>query len=478
MPRIVARALPALLVLVLLALALFAPPRVVRADRPLPTTDLLYYPVCTPVEQGGASPTLTYTVPQNEGFRQPLLTEGNIAACSLSTQPFNNANVTFDITYWDPATLAPPAGTIALQSRTYSTTIYTMNAARNDLIPPIITQALPNVAEPPPSHVAIEYHVSYPSTPTVKAPFQENDGSGALPASRILSDGTSAPLTGAHPVFNYSICGGDETLQQMRVAQSVMTTNVDLAPISYEWIQKFRLPVATQLGWVEFALDRSNPGATIDYGRVRIVDAAGQDVPPANFGTPLADAYFRIDTRYPFVPTWCTPQDGLVSTLEANHDYWLAITTGDDYLLMGRGLTGTESPWFQAAIGPLFRRFAAGAACDGVPDRVMAFRIIGTPQGTVSVGPPAPALTAFALRVSPNPARGATTLTWAGAQGAVALEVIDPRGRRVASAVSDAGRWSWNGAAADGAMLPAGVYFVRARDAAGAIASARVTLVR
>ena len=306
MPRIVARVLPALFVLVLLALALFAPLRAVRADRPLPTTDVLYYPICTSIEQGGAAPTLMYTVPQNEGFRQPLLTEGNIAACSLSTQPFNSANVTFDVTYWDPATLGPPAGAIALQSRTYSTTIYTMNAARNDLFPPIITRALPNVAEPPPSQLAIEYRVTYPSVPTVKALLQESDVSGAPQAYRILSDGSSAALTGAHPVFNYSICGGDEALQQLRVVQSVMTTDVDLAPVADEWIQKFRLPAETQMGWIEFALDRSNPGAVIDFGHARIADAAGQSVPPDTFATPLFDSYFRINTAYPFVPTWCT----------------------------------------------------------------------------------------------------------------------------------------------------------------------------
>jgi hypothetical protein len=104
----------------------------------------------------------------------------------------------------------------------YSTTYYSMSAARNDLLPPVITQALPNVAEPPPADLAIEYHVSYPSAPNFQASLQDNDGSGAPAAWRIRSDGTSAPLSGTQPVFNYSICGGNEALQQMRVVQSVM----------------------------------------------------------------------------------------------------------------------------------------------------------------------------------------------------------------------------------------------------------------
>lgn len=473
------RSVPALAVVLLLAFALLAPVRRVRADRPLPQTDL-YYPQCTILDQGGSGATTLYTVPSGEGFRQPLRIVGNVAACSLATQPFQNALVTFDLVSWDPATLAPPPGSIALQSRSYNTTSSTMNVARNDLLPPQITRALSNVAEPPPTGLAIEYRVTYNAVgAALQAQLASNDPSAALAASRILGDGSTAPLPGAHPVFAYAVCGGDDALQQMRVVQAVMTDDVDLAPLTYELIQKFQVPVATQLGWVEFALDRVSGSAPLDYGRVRIVDAQGQATPPIDYGTPLADANFIDDTRYPWTPRWCSHFDfATTPTLAAHHDYWLVLTTNSDYLPMGRALTGTESPYFQTAIGMLFARGGATLPAAEIPGRALAFRVIGTPTGTVDVDPRVRARAEFTLRPAPNPAHGATTITWSGARGTVALEVLDARGRRVASATSDAGRWSWKAVAADGHSLPAGIYFVRARDEDGRTSSARVTLMR
>jgi len=470
---------PASAVVLLLALALLAPVLRVGADRSLPEADL-YYPQCTILDQGGSGATSLYTVPSGEGFRQPVRFVGNLAACSLATQPFQNASVTFDLIYWDPATLAPPPGSIALQSRSYSTTYSTLNAARNDFLPPQVTRALSNVAEPPPTALAIEYHVTYDAVGAAfQAQLASDDPSNAGAGSRILGDGSPASLPGGHPVFTYAVCGGDDALQQLRLVQAVMTTNVDLAPVTYELIQKFQVPVATQLGWVEFALDRVNWAAPLDYGRVRIVDAQGQATPPIDYGTPLADANFIDDTRYPWTPRWCSHFDFTTTpTLAAHHDYWLVLTTNSDYLPMGRALTGTESPYFQTAIGTLFARGEATLPAAEIPGRALAFRVIGTPTGTVDVDPRVRARAEFALRLVPNPARVATSITWSGAQGTVAIEILDPRGRRVASATSDAGRWSWNGVAADGHALPAGVYFVRARDGAGHTANARITLVR
>jgi hypothetical protein len=82
------------------------------------------------------------------------------------------------------------------------------------------------------------------------------------------------------------------------------------------------------------------------------------------------------------------------------------------------------------------------------------------------------------LRVSPNPSRGSALLSWSGSPGPVRLDVHDAQGRRVGGVTSARGEWLWGGARDDGGPLPAGMYFVRATDVAGRVASARVVLIR
>jgi subtilisin family serine protease len=82
---------------------------------------------------------------------------------------------------------------------------------------------------------------------------------------------------------------------------------------------------------------------------------------------------------------------------------------------------------------------------------------------------PTPSTAALAARAWPNPAAGATELTFAlAAAGHVAVDVFDASGRRVRGVLDEdraAGvqRVTWDGRDALGARVPSGVYFTRVR---------------
>jgi hypothetical protein len=110
--------------------------------------------------------------------------------------------------------------------------------------------------------------------------------------------------------------------------------------------------------------------------------------------------------------------------------------------------------------------------------RVNAWRAVSTPWVSVEHAPPPASLRL--VTTSPNPARAGEP--WAialalPAAGPVVLELFDVRGRRVAERAPerlDAGsallRW--------GPPVPgAGIYFLRVRDGAGAIAMSRVAVL-
>src|SRR5262249_11143048 len=160
-------------------------------------------------------------------------------------------------------------GALATMTRDFSVTSSgVLQVPRLDFIPPVIMQSLPNVAEPTPL-VGLEYKVTYLGpNGNFQALLDANDPTGPLAAQRLVRGGT-APIDYIHPVFTYTVCGGNEALQEMRVVQSVMTTDTDASAATYELIQKFRVPVETKVGWVEFALDRANWSAPLDNGRVR-----------------------------------------------------------------------------------------------------------------------------------------------------------------------------------------------------------------
>jgi hypothetical protein len=480
--RPLARFAPALPVLGLLLVALIAPSGKVSAGRGAPELDFYYYPTCTSVTQGGIGDSTSLVIAPGEGLTQPLGEASNIASCILSIQPADWSGVHINVSYWDPATLAPSAGQLAVRTLSFPPTTYAQfkDASRIDLFPPLITRALTNVAEPPPPQVVAQWRVDANSQNGRLSTIVLDDASEQPSALKIGIDGTQTPIAGPHPVFVHEICGGDAELQSMRVVQSVMSANVGLDPAVDEYVQKFRIPVETSLRWIEVAFA---PYSTpyVGIGRMRIVDAAGQTDPPTTFDPALADAQL-VAYGIQAPGEWRTHGDfssyPSFPTLQPNHDYWLVVNPIGAFEPFSKVLNGGESPYFKTAIGSLYVRSTSGGVATPIPNRALSFRVIGTPTGTVDVGAGAPARDAFALRVAPNPARGATSIAWTGARGAVALEVLDARGRRVASANLAGDRWSWEGRAADGRSLPAGVYFVRARDAAGRSASTRISLVR
>lgn len=475
--------LPGITVALLLALALLAPARRVSAVDAPAEPDYLYYPTCTQVTQGGAGSTTPFPIAPGEGITQPLGEPGNFASTILTqpTQSYCGAQV--DVVYWDPQALAPSANQLMLRTRSYIATDLLQDLSRQDWFPPVITRALTNVAEPPPTQVALEQRTLTSYYQNTRDPLLVHDDSTPMPAGmRINSDGSRIFAPGTHPVFSYQLCGGDATLQDLRVVQCVMSADASLSPTAAEYIQKFRVPVAASVRWIELAFGAQYPSGQLDWGRVRIIDAAGQDAPQSPYGTPIVDAQISVWAANSTVGQWDSHLDlGTFPTLQANHDYWLVVNPVGDYWFMTKTLHGTESPYFTTTVGGLWRRDTADGGATALPGRALSFRIIGTPSATVSVGSPALSRGALALAISPNPARGGTEVAWAGARGGVRFEVLDARGRRVAAgsgAAGAEGRWSWSGAGDDGRMLPAGVYFVRARDEAGRSASARLSLVR
>ncbi len=106
--------------------------------------------------------------------------------------------------------------------------------------------------------------------------------------------------------------------------------------------------------------------------------------------------------------------------------------------------------------------------------------VIGSPAGveTGAGGPPA-----LRIRAEPNPARGPVALSLASPRDGVQdVDVLDLSGRmvrRLSAGWQPRGsrQLAWDGADADGARVPAGVYLVRLR-ASGLLALARVAMIR
>ena len=96
----------------------------------------------------------------------------------------------------------------------------------------------------------------------------------------------------------------------------------------------------------------------------------------------------------------------------------------------------------------------------------------------VGEAPPDP----LRVTAAPNPFNPAVTLAATGRGAVVVAEIYDPRGRLVASLApwGDAGTWRarWDGRDAAGREMPSGAYLARVRDAAGAMASCKLTLSR
>jgi hypothetical protein len=132
------------------------------------------------------------------------------------------------------------------------------------------------------------------------------------------------------------------------------------------------------------------------------------------------------------------------------------------------------------------------------PDGALYLAALGSPGGaarglhriaidTAAVAVPAVAAdAATGARVVPNPARagGPVEIRFAAhGTGTVRVRVHDAAGRRVRTLEGEARAagpmtLAWDGTAADGRALPAGVYWVRVEGGAGPPQTARITLIR
>lgn len=431
------------------------------------------YPTCTlPFVDTGWDTTialLPYPV-----IAQRFTYPGNIAACSLKV----SSSYTFgrvDLVQWDAATLQPDPTTVALRSVTLTSSNMAWNWLHIPMSPPLVTTALAHVADPPSAPGALVYTGTYPFNQTV---FRyTRDGAPTLPVGLWRTGSEWQTLPGPHGVHGISLCGGDALLQDLRVVQSVMGTDGMLPRVTYEALQRFRVPRAVRAHWVEVALD----SAVADYYRIGEISVLRDGIgatPPAEMPLPLVAA--SLWPQGP-LPAWVSHFDFDSSlTLLPGVDYWLRVTSGHYYAMRTHALTGGESADFTSAIGPLWMRYENGYNWLPVAGRALSFRVIGDTAVNLVGVEPGPRRSPLELRATPNPARGASVLAWSGAVGRVTLEVLDARGRRVADdaiVTGASGRYTWT-ASRSGRPLPAGLYFVRATDAEGHAALARVVLIR
>ena len=469
------RAVPAVLAGSLLAIAFLVPaPRASVRSTAAPSA--MVYPRCDLVIQQGGS-NGTFLAAPNSGLTQPLNFVGNAAACSLTIDYSYYDYGQLNFVQWDPLTLAPDPTTVALRTRAFNASEMQYNHMRADFYPPVVIRRISHLADPPSANTAMDWRVlNYSNAQTI---HYEPDGAPATPvALQYSNSGPRTPLPGGHPVLSHAICGGDDRLQGLYVVQSVMTTNALSDTSGYELIQRFRVPVPVRLNWVEVAFG-VNPYPQYVDPVIAILDAQGEATPPNPLPFSLIEASYAYYVTAPF---WGSHYDfDHLIMLQPNHDYWLLARVEHRYLLYSRTLTGAEGPDFTANIGPYFARTSPGADWNPVPGRALSFRLIGEPIGVLGIDPTSRGPSSLRLRVTPNPAQGAALVNWSGADGAVQIEVLDARGRRVgggSGASGSEGRWMWRGMHDDGRLLPAGVYFVRARDGAGHVAVERAVLVR
>ncbi len=472
------RAIPLVLVLALLAFAAVWPSRRARASAPAePAAAASIYTNCdVTVQWGAGGSTIGFNL--GSGVTQPLVEGVNVSACSLQAVAYNYAQATMALVEWDPVTLTPDPTTVALRSRAFANSDVYYGETQARWMPPVIVRQVAGLAEPPRTSVALDF-VSNDAI-YIYAQYQ-TWGPDWVPRAYFYAPGTArTPLPGPHPLLSHGVCGGDSTLQGLRLVQSVMTTDVLIDTARYELVQRFRVPVEARLRWVELAFGTMTPRYPVVPGWIGILDAGIDGLPPAVIPAGLVGAAFGGSA--PRATAWDSHFDfDHVITLEPRHDYWLVARTAHDYPIYARQRTGAEGSYYQADIGALYARSTPSGDWTELTDQALCFRIIGEPTGVASVPGAEPARLGLGLAIAPNPARGAVLVRWSGASGAVRFEVLDARGRRVASGDAGAGvsgGWTWGALRSDGRRVPAGIYFVRATDAAGHVASERVAVLR
>jgi hypothetical protein len=468
------RALPVLGVLALLCLAAAAPPPGVG-----PAAPSQYFSGCDLLLESGGGES-AYSFPADQGITQPLPAGITAASCSLRTDIVGSQNETkllrVTLREWDPLTLAPAPNTIALRTLYFDLSRTSLGVPRIPIAPPFVARSVEGVAEPSRVTAAVEFEAGSFSVGTFDAHYDPASASD-MPDARVIGPGgVRGPLPGAHPVFAHAVCGGDDDLQQLRVAQSVVRQDLLLSASPAELVQRFRVPEPVELRWVELALGVPTVQTAVP-AMVGIVDGGSLATPAQLMPPPLVEAayYHYYNTQ----PQWASPFDfDHTIVLQPFHDYWIWVRYAQGHAFFARQATGSEGPDFTANIGALYTRADSGDPWSQQSSQALDFRIVGRPLSSVGVAPPQRA-DGFALRIAPNPARELSEVRWSGGVGPVRLEVLDARGRRVAAGEGGAaGTWRMAPAAGGGALLPAGVYFVHARDTAGDHAVERVVIVR
>jgi len=473
-PRTIHRAWPALATLALFALAAAAP----APHRTGPAPPSQAAATCDPFSQSGPGAS-EHVFDFPSGIRQPLPPGIPVAACSVRVDGSGWTYANVNVYEWDPDALLPDAATCALRSAFCTPSdmnYYTSNRVPSQtFVPPIITRSLPGVADKPREHLVFEerptnnfFHYSHKG-------FYQPEGDAGMPAAMTIgTGGASVALPGTHPVMAYALCDGGEALEELRILQCVRRTDSGAPAGMYEYLQRFRVPEAVEVHWVELAANEGTPwppSPTI----VGIVDATGMAEPPATLPAAFAEAPFAAYFGDQTGPRWVAPADfDHTFELLPGRDYWLSVRNASAYLFRTHTLTATENAQFTYAIGAFHHRASTSGPWTLNAGQALSFKLIGRSQSSpLSVAP----RTGFLLNVTPNPSRAAPEAEWSGATGPVRLEVFDARGRRVASNTGGAaGRWVI--AARGAGPLESGVYFVRARDSEGARADERLVIVR
>jgi hypothetical protein len=487
--RFWARLLPALAVVTLFALVAASP-----SPSPAPQMPLPVGAPCSDYSQAspGASTSL---FSQGDGVTQPLGAGATMAACSLHVKGTGWCYVSVFVREWDPLALAPEPGTIAMRSAYLDPSrmnFYTSNSVPwVTFSPPVVTQSLAGVAEPPQPTVSMEvrsdtYAYSYPL-----AAYYEPSGDPALGAVQSVSAGGShEPITGPHPVLGHAVCEGSADVQSLRIVQCVKRADTPLTSHPFELAQRFRVPEPTELRWVELAVNKPATGPqAIGEGEmpvapsatVAIAEAQDPGDPPADMPTSLVEALFEPPYAFSTLPQrWGSNYSfDRAVMLFPGHDYWLYVRQASGYEFLARTLTGSEPIAFTTGIGALHTRGITPDPWTLAPDRVLSFKIVGRPTAALGASPPHGEANPFRLSVAPNPASGPLRVEWSGAVGPVRLEVFDARGRRVGRGEGGAaGAWSMAAMGREGRPLPAGVYYVHARDSQGQRMVERAVIVR
>lgn len=483
--RLAVRSIPALAAALLLGIA---------ATRPQPMSRLLPPPggPCGPdyVSTGPGTSTILYS--GGDGIVQPLPDGLHMSACSLHVEGTGWSYSRMVAVEWDPLALAPDPTTVALRSQwdnPSTMSYYTSNAVPwFSFTAPIVTRSVDGVADPPRTTVAIQNTSGSSYIGYTLETHYEPSGSQALGAASVVSGGgTHGTLEGDHPVIGHAICSSAD-LQSLRVAQSMRRTDVPLVTEPDELLQRFRVPERVELRWIELAVAAGDTSGQFPYppaGVIQVLDAQGHPAPPLVMPDPLIQSTFEIyyffatTSGYYPAPRWAThyPLDETI-VLEPGRDYWLRFSKANHYRMLAGTRPTEESNAFQYGIGAFHTRATAADPWTEVPGQALAFRIIGKPVEPVGVQPPV-APRGFALAVTPNPVRDVANVTWSGAVGPVKLAVMDARGRRVARGEGGAaGSWAMGLTGRDGRPLPAGVYFVHARDSMGELSVERMVIVR